>query len=93
MFYFAGYLGLGLLIGSMFGISNSIVYFSSSMNSLSIVSIITASLLTYPSAKYCIKISSNNDYDFTNIFLQCMILKLGISSLLFIVYDECNYLL
>jgi len=46
----------------------------------------------YPSAKYCIKISSNNDYDFTNIFLQCMILKLGISSVLFIVYEECKYL-
>ena len=90
LFYLMGYVSLFLLIGTIFSISNSIVYLSSAMNGMSIVSIVTASLLIYPSAKYCIQISSNNDYDFTNIFLQSMIMKLAISSLFILGYDQCN---
>lgn len=87
-----GYFGLALLIASMFGVSNSIVYFESAMNSVSILSIIAAVLLLYPSAKYCIHISSHNDYDFTNMFIQSMIIKFVISSIFLIVYNQCKFL-
>ena len=70
----------------MFGIANSAVYFSQAINGFSIVSIIVALMLFYPSAKYCLKISTNNDYDFTNMFLQSMILKLVLTSIAFIIY-------
>lgn len=73
----------------MFGISNATVYFSSIMDSLTVITTIVAALLIYPSAKYCIQISSNNDYDFTNMFLQSMILKLIITSVYFICYTQC----
>jgi hypothetical protein len=83
-----GYAGLALLGASMFGVSNSIVYLSSAIGGMSVVTIVTACLLVYPSAKYFIQISTNNDYDFTNIFLQAMILKITISGICILVYSQ-----
>jgi hypothetical protein len=85
-----GYVGLALLGASMFGVSNSIVYLSSAIGGMSVVSIVTAGLLVYPSAKYFIQISTNNDYDFTNIFIQAMILKITISGICILVYSQRN---
>lgn len=93
LFYFMGYVGLALLGASMFGVSNSIVYLSSAIDGMSVVTIVTACLMIYPSAKYFIQISTNNDYDFTNIFLQAMILKMAVSSVAIIVYGQSNILL
>jgi hypothetical protein len=86
-----GYVGLALLAASMFGVSNSIVYLSSAIGGMSVVTIITACLLIYPSAKYFIQISTNNDYDFTNIFLQALILKMALSSIAIIIYSQSNF--
>jgi hypothetical protein len=57
---------------------------------LSIVSIIVSLCMIYPSARYCIQISSNNDYDFTNMFLQSMIFKLFLFSVFLIVLNICK---
>ena len=83
-----GYVGLVLLAASMFGVSNSIVYLSSAIGGMSVVTIVTACLLIYPSAKYFIQISTNNDYGFTNIFLQALILKMALSSIAIIIYGQ-----
>ena len=75
--YLAFYVSFFLLIGCMWLISHSTYYFVSQSNTIgfSLITIIEATMLVYPSAQYYIKISNNHDFDFINIFLQSSILK------------------
>lgn len=74
----------------MFGISNAAVFFSEGINGYSFLAIATSLLLSYPTTKYFLQVSAHNDYDFTNIFLQSMILKLILTAVSFIVYNSRN---
>lgn len=74
----------------MFGVSNAATYLCEHMGNLSVVTIIVASAFIYPTIKYYVEISRQDDYDFSNIFIQCFIFKNAIMSLLFIVYGLSN---
>lgn len=56
------------------------------MNNISIISIIISIIFIYPSSRYYIIISSYNDYDFSNMFIQSMILKIFFTGVMLIGY-------
>lgn len=88
VFYLVGYVAMFTLVGLMFGLANATVFFAQGINGYSFLSIVTSLLLCYPTAKYFLNVSSHNDYDFTNIFLQSMILKLILTAVAFIIYTS-----
>lgn len=86
------YLLVLLLIATMYLLAGSLsslsVYFSGNRN---IVSLIYGLMLSYPTGSYFIRISAGaNDYDFLGIFMQSLILKLLIFSLVMILKNLCK---
>lgn len=81
---------LGILGLSMFGISNSANYIAVNMGSMSLISIIISFVIVYPSARYYVQISTYIDYDFSNLFIQCMVVKLFVTAIMVIVYGIIN---
>ncbi len=60
----------------MFVLANSFSFLSYHLSeNQCLISSVSAFLLVYPTANYYIKISSCNDFDFMNIFLQSIIFK------------------
>ena len=76
----------------MFGITNGASYVCQHLNSLGIVSVIVSCVLVYPSAEYYIQISTNNDYDFSNMFIQSITIKIFVFSFFMIIYVLGIYL-
>lgn len=90
--HFFDYVSLFIMIGCMFLITNSASYFSYVMSyNLTIVGIVTAILLCYPTISYYTQLSKKDHYDFLNIFIQAGIFKLFTASLILSI-SSCNYL-
>lgn len=71
-------------------ISNATNYYEFQIKSSAFISIVVSLSLIYPSADYFVKISSKNDFDFTNIFLVSIILKVAFFSTGTLIYSLCN---
>jgi hypothetical protein len=74
--YLIDYVFIFLLLVCLYLFSNSFSYFSYNFDAQSnIFSLLFSFMMVYPSARYYIKISGCNDFDFMNIFFQSIIFK------------------
>lgn len=87
MRYFLDYLCVALLFVLMWLIANSCQYFVSACQGVSYgaFALVIAVMLTIPTGKYYLQISSIKDFDFVNIFLQSSILKSSVFGLLTLI--------
>ena len=61
------------------------------MSSMNFISILTSIALVYPQARYYVQISTHNDYDFSNLFIECSIVKMGILGIMLLAYAVGNF--
>jgi len=78
------------VVFSMYIISNSANYLDSQIKSTSLISIVVGLCLIYPSTNYFVQISAKNDYDFTNIFVLSIVLKVMLFGVGTLLYSLCN---
>ena len=90
MYFLVGYVGVGLLGLAMFGVANGAGYFAYQLDGMAVVAILLAAALVYPSCRYYVSISTTNDYDFTNMFIQCITLKAAFMGIFLVIYYASN---